>query len=71
MQEFVTRNKEEFIEQAITDNLNKRRRCRFCDTIFYISEAKIFINADQEKIICCPNAPLCKGTIENWSLTLF
>ncbi len=72
MREYTTRNKIEELQELIPSvDVSLKKRCRFCDTTFRVYEAKIYITKQNEKVITCPNAPLCNGTIENWSKIIF
>lgn len=42
--------------------------CIHCDTIFKISDYKVFKDENGEEFICCPNTPDCNGTIIDWIL---
>lgn len=68
----TTRNKEELLLEILPKaKLSSQRRCRFCDTIFIVLETKVYISDNKDIKLCCPNAPLCKGTSENWSTIIF
>jgi len=46
--------------------LSEKRRCLHCDSIFVISDYKVFRDENGSELICCPHAPSCDGTIIDW-----
>jgi hypothetical protein len=48
------------------DSLEFEVVCYHCNTIFKVGQYKVFIDEDEDEIICCPNAPECDGNALDW-----
>ena len=70
MEEVLIKNKEKYLKEHYpfdeTPKLTDKKRCIHCDTIFTVSEYKVFRDKKGNEYICCPNAPDCDGTVIDW-----
>lgn len=70
MKEIIIKNKAQYLYDNYpfqdVPKQTDEKRCLHCDTVFKVSEYKVFKDGFCEEYICCPNAPECDGTIIDW-----
>lgn len=70
MKEIIIRNKQKYLDDNFPfedrPKLTDKRRCIHCNTTFAVDDYKVFKDDKGEEFICCPNAPICDGTVIDW-----
>ena len=66
----IIENKQEYLDKnypfvdipRLTDN----KLCLHCDKIITVGDYKVFKDDTNFEYICCPNAPMCNGSVIDW-----
>lgn len=70
MEELYITDKQKYLDDNYPfenqPQLNEEFVCIHCDTIFKVSEYKVFRDEIGDEYICCPSAPECDGTVIDW-----
>lgn len=70
MQEINIQDKQKYLELKYPFSsiplLDEKRYCMHCKKDFLVEKYKVFRSEEGREFICCPNAPVCKGTVLDW-----
>jgi hypothetical protein len=70
MQEVIIEDKQKFLRInypfADVPKLTDKKRCLHCHSIITVGDYKVFRVEDGSRLIYCPNAPDCDGTVIDW-----
>ncbi len=70
MKEIIIKDKRKYLTRnfPFTDlpNLTDKKLCIHCNEIITVGDYKVYQTEDGEKLICCPNAAECDGTVIDW-----
>jgi len=70
MKELLIIDKQKYLEEnhpfGNIPKLTDKMRCIHCDSVITVKDYKVFKDEDGDEFICCPNAPMCNGSVIDW-----